>query len=343
MLTGILTGQDNEQRVFHFIVGTAKSASNQTVAVSYMSQDASVTIAAPFITTTLSLNGDTKPNIVVMPGSHQSVTVSYANTLSTSVTNATIGIALSGAAVDYNSIQTTSGFYQSSDHTIVFSKDTDPSLAQLAPGASGIGSFSFSLLPANAAAKAQTIIFTISVSGTRVGQSNVPEDISSSATKTVKIATVVALSTQPLHSSGPFGNGGPIPPLTDQPTTYTIQWNARNSGSTIADGIVSTTLPSYVSYTNKTTGTGTFSYDSASRTVTWNIGSIAQGGNAQGAFQVSLVPSTSQIGTAPALTSMVSFSGYDRFAGVQVNASVDPSTTETKGDPGYSPTNATVQ
>lgn len=342
-LTGTLTGQDSEQRVFHFTIGTAKTAHDQTLAVTYMSQDASVTITAPFINTTLALNGDTSPNVIVTPGSHQSVTLSYTNTLSTSVTNATVAIAVSGSAVDYNSIRTDNGFYRSTDHTVVFSRDTDPSLASLAPGASGIGTFTFSTLPMNALTSLPTITFAISVSGTRVGQSNVPEQVSASATKTAKVATTIVLSASSLHTSGPISTSGPIPPRVDQTTTYTIVWNARNQGSAIAGGSVSAILPSYVSYTDLTTGTGSFSYDAGSHTVSWSTGDLAQGGSATGAFQISLTPSTSQRGSAPPLTSTASFSGYDRFAGVQVSATADPVTTETKGDPGYVSTNAIVQ
>ena len=342
-LTGTLAGQNNEHRIFHFTVGTSKSASDQTLAVTYMMQDATVTITAPFITTTLALNGDTRTDVVIAPGAYQSVTVSYANTLPTSITNATVAIALSGSAIDYDNIQTTNGFYRSIDRTIIFSKDTDPSLATLAPGASGIGSFTFSTLPAGSLGVAPSVTFTISVSGTRVGQANVPEQINASTIKTVKIATAVALSVSSLHSSGTLGNSGPIPPRAGQPTTYTIQWNVRNGGSSVAGGAVSAVLPTYVSYTGVTGDTGSFSYDDGSRTVTWNIGDMTQGGNAQGAFQVSLTPSTSQRGSAPPLTGPVSFSGYDRFAGVQITASADPSTTETSRDPGYMNANATVQ
>jgi len=342
-LTGTLTGQDGEQRVFHFSVGTAKSATDPTLAISYMTQDAPVTIVAPFITTILTLNGDTNPNLVVTPGSRQNVSVSYTNTLLTSVTNATVAITLSGSAIDYNSIQTSNGFYRSADHTVVFSKDTDPSLAALAPGASGLGTFSFSTLSSGALVASPTITFTTSVFGTRIGQTNVSEGVSASMTKTVKVATVLLLSASSLHSAGSLSNSGSIPPRAGQATTYTIQWNAQNSGNTVADGVVSTTLPSYVSYTGKTAGTGSFSYDDKSRTVFWNVGDLAQGATGQGSFQVSFTPSTSQIGGAPALTGPVSFSGYDRFAGVPVKANADPSTTETKGDPGDVGANAIVQ
>lgn len=342
-LTGTLTGQNAEQQVFHFSVGTASAPNNQTLAVTYMTQDATVAIAAPFIDTTLALNGDSSGNAVVASGSSQNATVSFANTLATDVQNATVTIALSGSAIDYGSIRTENGFYDSANHAVVFSQDTDPVLAMLAPGASGIGSFSFSTLPASAGISSPTITFTISVSGTRIGQSNVPEQVTASITRTAKVTTNIALSASTLHASGVLSNSGPIPPRADNATTYAIVWNVQNKGSAVAGGTVSATLPSYVSYTNQTAGSGSFSYDASSRTVSWSTGDLAQGADAQGVFQVSLTPSSSQKGTAPRLTSSVSFSGYDRFAGVQVSATADPVTTETTGDPGYVPGNANVQ
>lgn len=342
-LTGTLIGQDNEQRVFHFTVGTARTARDQTLAVTYMTQDATVSIAAPFITTTLALNGDTSANVVMAPNSQQNVTLSYTNTLPTSITDATIIVAVSGTAINYNSIRTSGGFYNSVDHTIVFSKDADPMLAVLAPGASGISAFTFQTLPASALVSAPTITFTTSVSGTRVGQANVSGQVNASVKKTSKVTTSVVMGASALHNSGSLSNSGPIPPRANQPTTYSIVWNAQNEGSAVAGGIVSAILPSYVSYTGLTAGTGSFAYNEASRMVSWNVGDLAQGASAQGIFQVSLIPSTIQKGSSPILVKAAAFSGYDRFAGVQISATAGVVNTETKGDPGYVPTNANVQ
>ena len=340
-LTGTLTGQDGEQRVFHFTVGTSKSSQDSSLAVTYMTQDATVSIAAPFITTDLAINGETSGNVVILPGSTQSVTLSYANTLATTVTDATVAVAVSGTAIDFNSIRTTNGFYNSSNHTIVFSRDTDPSLASLAPGASGIGTFTFTTLPVGT--PSPTVSFAISVSGTRVGQSNVPEQVTSSTVKTAKVATTVDLSAVSSRTIGGLGASGPIPPRADQASTYSVVWTAEDKGSAVAGGTVTATLPTYIAYTGKTSGAGTFSYDSASHTVTWNTGDLAQGGSAQGVFQVSFTPSTSQKGAVAQLTSQASFSGYDRFAGVSVSADADPATTEMLRDPGYVPNDALVQ
>lgn len=341
-LSGILSGQDKEQRVFRFTVGTGTDKDERTLAISYMEQDATVTIVAPFIYTTLALNGNTSVNAVT-PGSRQSVTVSYRNTLSTGIDNASVSIALSGSAIDYDSIETSNGFYRSADRTIVFSRDTDPSLASIAPGASGRGSFTFAVLPAGMLAPAPTITFSTSVSGTRVGQTSVPEEVRSSTAKTVKVSTAVLLSSFALHSSGPLSNSGPLPPRADQATTYAIVWDVKNTGNAVAGGVVSAVIPNYVSYTGLTSGSGSFSYDEKSRTVTWKVGDLSQVGIAQGIFQVSLIPSVSQKGTAPPLVGDTSFSGYDRFAGVQITASADSATTETRGDPGYIQTNSIVQ
>lgn len=342
-LTGALTGQNNEERAFHFTVGTARSANDSGVAVSYMTQDATVTLAAPFIRTTLAMNGAPLSGASVTPGTQQSVTVRYENTLPTNVTNAGVTVTISGSAVDYNSIRSTTGFYQSSSHSVVFSGDSDPSLSSLAPGASGIGTFTFLTLPASRVGVSPQITFTTSVSGTRVGQSNVPENVSASASETVKMATAIAFSATALHAGGPITNGGPIPPKVDQATSYTIQWSARTSGSAVAGGTVSATLPNYITYTGATGGSGAFSFDAGSHTVTWNPGDLPANATVQGYFQISITPSSSQRGSSPALTGVASFSGHDRFAGVDVSAMADPVTTETRTEAGYTPTNASVQ
>ncbi len=334
-MTGVLTGQDTEQRVFHFTIGTAKSSQDQSLGIAYMTQDATVSIAAPFITTTLALNGDTSSTVVLTSGSSQSATLSYTNTLPIPVTNASVMITLTGPAIDYNSIKTTSGFYNSSNHTIVFSKDTDPSLASLAPGASGIGTFTFSTIPVGTLSPTAT--FSITASGTRVGQSNVPEQVTTSAVQSVKVATSMVFTARASHTSGP------IPPQANKTTSYSIIWDVHTQGAAVAGGTVTATLPSYVSYVSATANAQGFSYDSVSRTVTWNVGDLPQGGSAEGVFQVSFLPSTSQSGNIVSLTSPASFSGYDRFAGVQISASANPATTETPQDPGYVPADGIVQ
>lgn len=340
-LTGILDGQNGDERTLHFAVGTGKGAAGLTL--TYMKQEAKVAITAPFIETSLTLNGSPVSTATLAPGEAQSVMVGYTNTLSTNLSDATIAVAISGAAVDYDSIGTTNGYYRSSDHTVLFSRDTDPALASLAPGASGLGSFSFSTVSAEAFGRSPSVTFTISVTGTRPGQSNVPEQVTASRTYTVKAATAVTFSAASVHAGGTFANSGPIPPIADQKTTYGVVWTVQNAATAVADGVVTATLPSYVEYTGITSGQGSIVFDPKSRTVTWRVGDLAANASATTAFQVALTPSTSQKGASPTLTSEASFSGHDRFANVAVSAATDPVTTETVTEPGYTPGDGTVQ
>ena len=341
-LAGALSGQAGEQRVFRFTVGTARGPSDSTLAVTYMTQDASVAVTAPFISTALAVNGNPLDGAVFPPGASQTVSVSYTNTLPTSVTGASVRVTLSGSALDYARIEASRGFYDSASRTITFSPDTDPALALLAPGASGVGTFTFSTLPADALSASPTIRFTVSVAGERIGQTNVPEAVANSSTYTARVATGVSLGASSLHSSGPIGNSGPVPPVAGESTTYTVVWSVRNSGNTVAGASVTATLPPYSTYTDTATG-GSLRYAPETRTLTWALGELAARGAAQTAFQVSITPSTLERGSAPALVGPASFSGYDRFAGIQVQASAPAVTTETSGDPGYVSGSGTVQ
>lgn len=343
LLTGSLAGQDGEQRVFRFSVGTNEGGSSATPALAYITKDVPVKIVSPFLATTIAVNGEIRSDAVVTPQSTSNITVTYKNTLDVPVTNATVAVALAGSAVNYDTVKTTNGFYRSSDHTILFSRDTDPTLASLSPGASGVGSFSFTTLPASASQSTPTITLTTSVSGTRVGEENVPRDISATVTRTIKVASTVNLVSTTLHNTGTITNGGPIPPIPGQQTTYAIVWTIQNPGNSVADGSVAATLPSYVNFTGPWDGPGSVSYNSDSRVVTWTVGDVARGAKVSATFQVTLIPSTSQKGTSPKLTAAPIFSGYDRFAGVPVKATGDPSNTETKTEVGYMPEKALVQ
>jgi hypothetical protein len=341
-LTGTLAGQDSEERVFRFTVGTGKTANDPSLAISYMTQEVLVRIAAPFLATSFTVNGSSAASPAVSPGQQVNIGVSWTNALAVPLSNAVIEIKIDGSALDSESVRTTRGFYRSSDRTIIFSRDTDPTLASLAPGSSGLGSFSFSTL--SNAPRNSSIILTASIFGERIGQAGVPQQVTASASKTIKLVSAVTFSASSLHASGPFANTGPIPPVAEQETTYTIEWSVVNSGNDLADATVAAVLPAYVSFTGVTSPAGNaITYDSSSRTVTWRAGDISGSSSRQGAFQISLVPSTSQRGSSPALTTAPVFSAFDRFAQTEVRATGSAVTTETFSDSGYTATKGSVQ
>ncbi|HQU07517.1 MAG: hypothetical protein B7X04_00220 [Parcubacteria group bacterium 21-54-25] len=349
-ITGTLVGQEGEQRVMHFTVGTADSAQGTAVAVSYMTQQATLTISQPFLATALSLNGGSADHVVIAPSARANASLSWTNTLTVPITNAQIAVSFTGSAFDPASVQSTQGQYQSSTQTIVFSRDTDPALASLAPGAQGSGTFSFAALPADSASSTPganpDITLSVTVSGQYPAQDGSTQTGIVSLSKTVKVTTALALDAYALHASGPFRNTGPIPPVANQPTTYTIVWSAQNTINDVAAANVTANLPAYVQFVGPTApNDGSITYDAGAHTVTWNAGDIAAGASRQAAFQVSLTPSTSQRNSNPQLVGPATFSAFDRYAQVSISQTMPAVTTSLVHDPLYQsqPSAGTVQ
>jgi len=251
-------------------------------------------------------------------------------------------LSFAGPALDKNSINAVNGFYQSANSSIIWTKDQEPTLVQVPPGGSGTLQFSFgSLLPGanNVLITNPTIELNLTVKGTRVGGGGASETVTSVASAEVRLASTLSLSAEAMHFTGPFLNSGPMPPRAELPTTYTIIWTVKNPTNTVANASVSTVLPPYIEFVAAQPG-NSLTYDSASRTVRWNIGDIKAGtgytlGTSQAAFQVVLNPSTSQVGTTPMLTGGTLLSGQDRFAQVAVRASAPSPTTNIAGEAGF--------
>lgn len=342
-VTGTLTGENNDERVFRFTGGIQRGEDSSVLAVSYSTALASVTLAKPFLSASLSLNRDTSNTPVIEAGTAVQGIVSWINTLATPVLDGQVSVKLSGTALDPASVSAYGGFYRSSDTTIIYSRETESGLGNLAPGATGSGTFNFRTKSAAALTgmKNPTIIATISVAGRRVGESNVPENIASSVTRTIKVGTDLALTAKALYSSGAFRNTGPWPPVADQETTYTIDLSLTNTVNSVADTVVTGVLPSYVRYVGATNpADGSVSYNAATRTVTWRAGEIASGvgfGTAarSAAFQVALLPSVSQRGTSPILMSSVKVTGTDRFTQKALSLTRPEITTQVTLDPAY--------
>jgi hypothetical protein len=346
-ITGIVSGENNDERVFKFDAGTLASPGANTLAQSFTSKEADITLTKPFLATTLSINRDTSDTPVVDGGVPVQVTISWVNTLPTPVTNARVTVAISGNGVDPASITSGSGFYSSSNGTVVFDPSTNPALASLQPGDTGQGTFSFTS-KSNSTTNGTSnpsITLRVSVAGQRLSETNVPETITSTLTRTIKVGTSLALASKAVHTTGPFNNSGPWPPTANQETMYTVVYTLSNTGNTVAGAQITAALPAYVRFTGKTSPSdGSITYNDTTRTVSWSAGDVASGSaNKTAAFQIALTPSTTQQGTSPVLLFAQQVTAVDRFTQRTISGSVPELTTQTTQDPGYGIGNGSVK
>lgn len=310
---GVLTGQDKDERVFRFSAGTGKGDGSSDLGVSFITKEALVAITKPFIAVSLSLDRSDASTVAVKPGAEVQGIISWQNTLQNPILDGEIEVHFSGAALDKGSVASQGGFYRSSDNTIVFNRDTTAGLRSLQPGDSGASSFTFSTRPSDELASLHNpaIGVTVSVAGRRVGETGVAEEITSTLSRIVQVASQLTLTATAFRSEGPN------PPTPDTETHYMVSFSVGNGVNAVADAAVKATLPSYVRYVG---GTNVI-YNPTSREVSWAVGEIPAHASARSvSFEVAYLPSTSQIGVTPVIVTSPTLTGFDRYIQQTVTA-----------------------
>ncbi len=341
-IVGSIDGQDGDQRVFRFLVGSDADSTDTVVKVPFLSVPQMLTVRRPFISASIAVGSQSGKTVTAVAGASQVGVITWQNNLPDTVSNMQVVLTLVGSVLDAKSINSGDGFYQSTNNTITWTKDQVPTLASVPPGGTGTLSFTFATLPPGSGGTVYanpTVDLSVSVSGVRPGQDSVPETVASAASTQVVLSSLLGLTAQALHFSGTFPNTGAMPPVVGKPTSYTILWTAANSSNTIANAAVSATLPPYVQFVAAQPGSN-ITYDAPSRTVIWNIGDLKAGagyssGTVAGSFQIAFTPSVSQVGSEPALTGQATLTGQDRFANVKVQTTADAPSTLLNADSGF--------
>lgn len=330
---GVLEGQDGEERVFRFSVGSLENATDVRLAVPYITIPHSLSIQRPFISGNLSFNGVNAKTVAVYDGKDVHGIITWQNNLDTEVRDLRIEATLAGTAYDRGSVVVSRGFWRSSDATMLWDSSQDASLAVVAPGASG--QVDFSLVPSSGGGtlKNPEVAVTVNLRASRSVQGQAPESVSSAITGNMVLATPVSLTGGLLHFDGQITNQGPIPPKADQETTYTVVWTAKNPSNTIANARVSAPLPPSTRFLGAALpATEDVSFNPQTGTVTWTIGELRAGVGFSSAarsvaFKIGFTPSLSQVGSAPTVMGEAFLNGEDRFAQTNVNSTLGALTT----------------
>ncbi len=346
-VTGALSGEDGEERTVRILSGSASSDDEKTIGVIYNSVFRTISIQRPFLDAQVYLNGDSGDSVTIYPDEEVKGLVVWKNNLPTRIVNASISVKFSGSAFDRTSVSGDRGFYNSLDNTIVWDKNNVTDFVIIEPGETGKISFTFRPLPLFSSGKGIISKPEVSLSTKVTGEVNVSGGGSNGESATVlnvaKVSTGLQLLGSATYSVGPFKNTGPIPPVADLETTYTVTWNVRNSSNDVTGAVVTTTLPPYVKWFNRIYPEDEdLSYDENTKTVTWRIGTISAGVGygslaRETSFQVKLVPSLSHVGSSVRIINETAFSGTDTFAGILLKGSKIPLTTRMNNDPGFKP------
>lgn len=267
-------------------------------------------------------------------------------------------LTIDSTAIDWQNIRWTIpgkliSVKNSSQKILSWTKDEFPDLLELSPGKETILSATLPIIerpPKNVSTKD----LVIAVEGQAISKNVVDlegVEIKSEATPVeVRITTQVQLRPEARFTDDeyqPLGTG-PIPPEVGKTTTYQIQWYLSNASNEVTDAKITTTLPQNVFWKGGETGSGTLSFDPATREVAWTINRVpARSGldlsGLSANFTVSITPKESEIGSAVTLTEQTSLEALDGFTNQIIQKKFDILTTDLPTDPLYAGKGKVVQ
>jgi hypothetical protein len=349
-VSGVVQGQDGEERVFKFTVGNPSPTDSTVVETAFASYVSTISLMKSSVGVAVSVNDQTGDNTAVEVGNKNTFKIDWQNNLAQKVYDMSVNVKINGQTLDQGSVVPDSGFYDSSNNTIVFDKSGNSLLETVNPSDQGSTQFTFNTLPFSSDSSIpfgnSTITFDISVLGSLAGSDGSNnQEVLYSDTQTVKISSELNLLARGFKTSGLFENyiqnSGPFPPQANSESTYVITWTASDSFNNINGAVVSANLPPNVTWTGNTgSSTENISYDPGTGEVTWNIGNMQSGvglnsSPRQVSFQVAVTPSITQVGQELNLLNESTIRGTDVFTGAVVGENKDIITTNITSDPAY--------
>lgn len=331
-IKGKIKATEEAERTFRFSVGTQSAKDEKQLATTFITEAPTIAVRKPFLALDLLVNGEKGKTFIGKSGQTVRADIVWGNNLPVKIADLTVTAELQGDIYNQSSVSATAGgFYDSNSQSVIWSKQKVARLEVVEPGENGTLSFSFGTLAVAtdpSAFKNPQMSIVITAKGKRLDEQGLYQDVTSSVTKDIKIATALSLSSRLLHDDGPFTNAGSIPPKAEEETTYTVVWALSNTSNGVANAIVSTVLPSYVKWLGQVSPTSEdITYSPVGGELVWKAGDIESGDGVgtpprEVSFQVSLLPSLGQVGTSPTLLGETTARGTDRFTGVEVKSTV---------------------
>lgn len=336
---GSFSGGSSDLKTFRASVGMQNPKNEQQLDTTYSTLAQVVPVSGTFMDARLAVSGDSaNKTVAISAGQRVSMKVSWTNTLSVPVSNAQVTVRLSGSAYDPAKVEPVSGFFDTANNQLVWTRDQDPSLGSVNPGAKGDLSFSLVTKDSLSNVVNPQIVATVDVSGYRSGGTKL--SAVAADTKTLVVNSDLSLLASTLHYTGSVSNSGPMPPVPNKETTYSLQLQVVNLRNRVSNVVVATTLPVYVSWKGvivPQSEAANVTYNEVTRQLLWNVGEVPSGtgGNLPAksvTMKVGITPSSSQSGAAPDLTGGITVTGRDGYTNQDLSVTRRPLTTQLLND-----------
>lgn len=332
VITGVLVGKESDEHAIKFTVGVPNERDPQSLASIFSTAETQFEIEQPFLDLAVKINSSEKSEVAVEPGKRSTVVTEVSNGTEDTLNDVSVEIALTGNAISIFEVSPQGGYFDSSKNTILWDVANTPELGEITPGAKR--RVSFSVEPASGVNQTPQINIAVNAKARRVSENRVAEVLIGTAKRAIKVISTSKLIGVVSHNNGIFSDIGPVPPVADKVTTYTVSMVIENGSNTVTDAIVTASLPAYVTWLSKTEGVGKIAYNSTTRALEWSAGEVAPNAETYISFQVSMLPRALQVGTVPILVGEQRLKAVDRFTSSTVRASSQAISTELPSERG---------
>lgn len=324
VVTGGLSGSQGETNTIRALIGS-QGGSAFSVGVVYASTVFDVKLRTSPLTISTSLETDRGSIETLRYGDRATLVVNYVNESNQPLRDTSFVLTLGGEAPLFKEIIPGDGYYDSKAQTITWNKSSVSNLASLLPGAQG----TFRIVIPIVTKGINSPALSIDVDG--AGTLEEKNDVTTSLSKKWVVQGSATLSAQTTYKNSPFQSSGPIPPQANVETSYTahIVVSAQNA---LVNSKVSFILPAYVGWENTTSNSQTISYDTNTRTVTWNIGKVDAGKTVSADILLVVRPSQSHVGNSPPITSGIVLDADEEVGKSHIRTTISALTTAIAGE-----------
>jgi hypothetical protein len=135
---------------------------------------------------------------------------------------------------------------------------------------------------------------------------------------------------------------GPQPPMVGEETEYLLTLVAEAGVNDVTGAIIETSLPLYVDWKDDYSAPGNVTYNTVTKKLEWDIGTIDAGQRKELNMKVGIQPSLSQFDTEPVILNRQQYRANDRFTGELLQDSAPAVTTELSTEMGLEEGNGTI-
>lgn len=333
-IEGVLEGQNNDERTIRFIVGESRTEEEEIESIIARAQH-TVMVTRPFIELQLLLNGENVEPYVATRGREIDGQLWWENNTQNNLRDVEVVLTLLGEPIDLFSVDSSTGFYDDKVGTITWTKENYSSFESISAGGRGRVDFSFSSERIDPTERSinQDISLRLDISAEELGVER--KTIDETIVRNVLLRSTTDLIANVSYAGGRFTNTGPIPPKVGEQTTYTVSISLNNRGNELRNGVLKTSLPTYVSLVSQIApDSENASFDEDSQELLWRFGTLERTDAKRIEFQVGITPTIQQIGREPILVNSIDIEYFDIFTNERIKDSNRALNTRIEGQGG---------